>query len=101
MRGHLLSASSTGRWQFWKAAGEQFEEHPVVGDGAGSYEAWWAQHGSFAMFITDAHSLYLETLGELGVVGFALLLAAFVLGSRRRFGGRGTPPIRSDRPSRH
>jgi O-antigen ligase len=32
------------------------------------------------MFITDAHSLYLETLGELGVVGFALLFAAFALG---------------------
>jgi O-antigen ligase len=81
VRGHLLSANSTGRWQFWKAAGEQFEEHPVVGDGAGSYEAWWARHGSFPMFITDAHSLYLETLGELGLVGFALLFAAFALGA--------------------
>jgi hypothetical protein len=80
VRGHLLSANSTGRWQFWKAAAEQFEAHPVVGDGAGSYEAWWAQHGSFTMFITDAHSLYLETLGELGIVGLALLLAPFVLG---------------------
>jgi O-antigen ligase len=76
-----LSANSTGRWQFWKAAGEQFEEHPVVGDGAGSYEAWWARHGSFPMFITDAHSLYLETLGELGLVGFALLFAGFALGA--------------------
>ena len=81
VRGHLLSANSTGRWQFWKAAGEQFEEHPTVGDGAGSYEAWWARHGSFAMFITDAHSLYLETLGELGVIGFLLILAALGVGA--------------------
>jgi tetratricopeptide (TPR) repeat protein len=81
VRGHLLSANSTGRWQFWKAAGEQFEEHPTVGDGAGSYEAWWARHGSFAMFITDAHSLYLETLGELGVIGFLLLVAALGVGA--------------------
>jgi O-antigen ligase len=81
VRGHLLSANSTGRWQFWKAAEKQFEEHPVIGDGAGSYEAWWARHGSFPMFITDAHSLYLETLGELGVVGFALICAAFALGA--------------------
>jgi tetratricopeptide (TPR) repeat protein len=75
-----LSANSTGRWQFWKAAGKQFEEHPVIGDGAGSYETWWARHGSFSMFITDAHSLYMETLGELGLVGFALLFGAFALG---------------------
>jgi O-Antigen ligase len=80
VRGHLLSANSTGRWQFWKVATEQFEEHPVIGNGAGSYEAWWARNGSFAMFITDAHSLYLETLGELGVIGFMLVLAAFGLG---------------------
>jgi hypothetical protein len=32
------------------------------------------------MFVKDAHSLYLQTLGELGLVGLALLLAAFVGG---------------------
>jgi O-Antigen ligase/Tetratricopeptide repeat len=80
VRGHLLSSNSTGRWQFWKSAAGQFEEHPVVGNGAGSYEAWWARHGSFAMFITDAHSLYLETLGELGIIGFVFLIAAIGLG---------------------
>ena len=34
--------------------------------GAGSYESWWAQHGSISYFIRDAHSVWLETLGELG-----------------------------------
>ena len=28
----------------------------------------------------DAHSLYLETLGELGIVGFVLLVGAFACG---------------------
>jgi tetratricopeptide (TPR) repeat protein len=49
-----------------------------VGDGAGSYEAWWAQHGTVAVFVRDAHSLYLETLAELGLVGFAILVAALL-----------------------
>jgi tetratricopeptide (TPR) repeat protein len=75
--GHLLSANSSGRWQYWEAAIDQFESRPLAGRGAGSYEAWWAEHASFSRFIRDAHSLYLETLGELGLVGALILLALF------------------------
>lgn len=80
IKAHLLSGNGSGRWQFWTAAVEQFESAPIVGRGAGSYEAWWGQHGSIAMFVRDAHSLYLETLGELGVLGFLLLGGALALG---------------------
>jgi hypothetical protein len=80
VRAHLLSGNGSGRWQFWDAALDAFAEAPVLGQGAGSYEAWWAQHGSIAMFIRDAHSLYLETLAELGVAGLALVGAALGLG---------------------
>jgi hypothetical protein len=75
VRQHLLSSSGSGRWQFWSAAVDQWRQAPVGGDGAGSFEAWWAEHGSIALFVKDAHSLYLETLGELGVIGLALVLA--------------------------
>jgi len=77
---HLLSVNGTGRWQHWQASVDQFRESPLLGQGAGSYEAWWAQHGSVAIFVLDAHSLYLETLGELGAVGILLLLAVFLAG---------------------
>jgi tetratricopeptide (TPR) repeat protein len=79
--GHLLSANSSGRWQYWEAAIDEFESRPLVGRGAGSYEAWWAEHASFSRFIRDAHSLYLETLGELGLIGALLLLALFGAGA--------------------
>jgi O-antigen ligase/polysaccharide polymerase Wzy-like membrane protein len=75
---HILSGAGGGRWQFWTAALNQFESRPITGDGAGSYEAWWAQHASFPYFVRDAHSLYLETLGELGVPGL-LLISGLVL----------------------
>jgi O-Antigen ligase len=84
---HLLSSSGSGRWQFWSAAVDQWRQSPVWGDGAGSFEAWWAEHGSIALFVKDAHSLYLETLGELGVIGLALVLAlvsgGIVVGAQR------------------
>lgn len=79
-RGHLLSGSGSGRWQFWTAAGQEWKSAPAVGRGAGSYEAWWAQHASFSYFVRNAHSLYLEVLGELGLVGFLLLGGAFLYG---------------------
>jgi hypothetical protein len=77
---HLSSGAGSGRWQFWDAAARQWTEHPFAGDGAGSFEPWWAQNGTLDWFVRNAHSLWLETLGELGVVGFLLLAGAFVVG---------------------
>jgi O-Antigen ligase len=73
---HLLSSSGSGRWQFWSAAVSEFRAHPLNGGGAGSWRAWWLQHGSLAVFSEFAHSLYLEALGELGIVGLLLIGAA-------------------------
>lgn len=74
---HLLSGGGSGRWQFWSAAVDEYQTRPVTGRGAGSFESWWAQHGTIQYFVRDAHSLYAETLGELGLVGLALLVAVF------------------------
>jgi hypothetical protein len=77
---HLLTSSGSGRWQFWSAAVSEFRAHPLNGEGAGSYGAWWLQRGSLPGIVTEyAHSLYLETLGELGIVGLVLLGAAVLV----------------------
>lgn len=79
VRSHLLSGNGSGRWQFWSSAVDQWQENPVVGGGAGTYESWWAQHGSLSYFVRNAHSLWLETLGELGLAGLLLLLGFFAI----------------------
>jgi hypothetical protein len=90
---HLVSDSSSGRYQYWAAALDAFSTSPIEGIGAGGYEAWWQQHGSLSRQIRDAHSLFFETLGELGIVGLAILLAFFGvvaasgLRARTRLGG--------------
>jgi hypothetical protein len=77
---HLLNSSGSGRWQFWSAAVSEFRAHPLNGGGAGSWGAWWLQHGSLpGVFTQYAHSLYLEALAELGIVGLLLLGAAVVV----------------------
>jgi hypothetical protein len=95
--GHLLSGSGSGRWQFWTAALDEFRSSPLHGGGPGSFETWWAEHGSFRYFVKDAHSLFAETLAELGIVGFVLLVAflgsALTIGIRRIL--RGEAPQRA------
>jgi hypothetical protein len=71
---HFVSGSGSGRWQFWSAAVDEFSHAPLNGMGTGSYGVWWAMHGAFYYPLKDAHSLYLQTLGELGIVGLLLLL---------------------------
>ena len=87
VRAHLLSGNGSGRWHFWSAAVDQWRDHPVVGQGAGTYESWWAEHASFTYFVRDAHSRYLEALGELGILGFVLavglVLSGIAVGARR------------------
>ncbi len=86
--GRLTSDAGTGRCQYWDSAIEAYGSAPVLGVGAGGYEAWWAKEGSLANFVVDAHSLPLEMLAELGLIGLALVLGfigyAAVTGARRR-----------------
>lgn len=87
VRSHLLSGGGSGRWQFWSSAVDQWRETPVLGGGAGSFEAWWGQHGTLSYYVRNAHSAFAETLGELGIVGFLLIVGLFavpiVVGVRR------------------
>ncbi len=97
-RSHLLSSASTGRWQLWAAARDQWETRPAFGRGAGSYQSWWTEHADFPLFVRDAHSLWLEMLGELGVAGFLLIVLVFGTGfaaalSRLRAAGPARPLV--------
>ena len=76
LNNRLFSLSGSGRLPQWRVAWHEFEREPVLGSGAGTYEQSWNEFRPYAAKIRDAHSLYLETLAELGVLGLALLLAA-------------------------
>lgn len=75
----LFSFSNAGRISEWNVALDQWREAPVTGTGAGTYEQHWLRDRERGSKVRDAHSLYLEVLGELGVVGLALLAAALAI----------------------
>ncbi|MBS1843924.1 MAG: O-antigen ligase family protein [Actinobacteria bacterium] len=70
----LAEASSRGRIQFWDVALEGFAEKPITGHGAGTYGFAWDELRPIAMTNTQAHSVYLQALDELGIVGGLLIL---------------------------
>ena len=78
---HFLSTSGNWRWQYWTSAVHEFATHPLAGRGAGMFEPWWARHGSVSGFVQNAHSLYFETLGDLGLIGLVIVVAALVGGA--------------------
>lgn len=66
--------SSSYRAEYWRAAMAEAAEHPLLGSGAGSFSLSWREHRTVDLGVRDAHSLYVETLSELGPIGLLLVL---------------------------
>ena len=72
----LFSFSGSHRAELWRAAWHDYESHPLLGSGPGSYEEYWNQHRTIQHKVRDAHNLYLEVLAETGPLGLLLLVLA-------------------------
>jgi O-antigen ligase len=70
-----LVTLQSNRYAYWSVALKAFRAQPVHGVGAGGWSVWWLRYRTVREFAQDAHSLPLQTLAELGLVGAALLLA--------------------------
>jgi O-Antigen ligase len=66
----------SNRYAYWRVARRAFAAHPVRGVGSSGFRVEWLKHRPFVESVHDAHSLYIETAAELGLVGLALLGAA-------------------------
>lgn len=85
--GQPLTLFGENRPHYWRVAWEDFEANPVLGSGAGTFGAFWLEHRPVDEFVHDAHSLFLESLAELGPPGLALLVIGLgvpLLGLRER-----------------
>jgi len=88
-RERLASVGNNGRIEQWQVALEAFRAARLTGQGAGTFQVLWARDRDSELSVVDGHSLYFETLAELGVVGLvllggglAVLLGALVLRAR-------------------
>lgn len=95
--GRLNSFAGESRWDLWQSAVDENATKPLTGTGAGTFVYWWDRDAAGAEAVQDAHSVYLQTLGELGIVGLLLYLgfAVVVLGAGLVLAARAGPGLRS------
>jgi hypothetical protein len=74
---HFGELSGAGRHDFYRVAIDAFEEKPVLGHGAGTYQFSWDELRSIPIPVQDAHSVFFEAFAELGLLGGLLVLALF------------------------
>jgi hypothetical protein len=75
----LFSFSGNGRVALWRVARDLYVDNPVTGSGAGTFERFWQARDDVSFKVRDAHSLYVETLAELGPFGLTLLVATLLV----------------------
>jgi O-antigen ligase len=75
----LTSLSLTGRRDAWRVARGMIASDPIAGAGQGTFAAEWAAERRIeGLYVLQPHSLELELLSELGVVGLVLFAGAIV-----------------------
>ena len=91
-----LATGAGNRYDYWRVAVSAWREHPIAGVGAGGYDKPYFAQRTTSEDIRQPHSLPLQVLSELGVVGGVLLIAALLiiaLGAWRRIRGDGHAPL--------
>jgi cytochrome c-type biogenesis protein CcmH/NrfG len=70
----LTNVSSSSRWQWWKEAWQAFEDQPLRGTGAGTFELTHRLLRKNNIVVTEPHNVPLQFLSETGIVGLVLFL---------------------------
>ncbi|MEA2143188.1 MAG: hypothetical protein QOI64_1618 [Solirubrobacteraceae bacterium] len=80
LRDRLTRGGDNGRLDQWQVALDAFQRAPLRGQGGGTFAlSWDRERSGGGSQVLDGHSLYVETLGELGIVGLLLVLSALLL----------------------
>lgn len=94
---HLTALQDSGRYDYWRVAFDAFEEDPIQGIGAGNYQEAYTLHRHEPKQSRYAHNFWLRVLGETGIIGLALIVAALATALVTLFRRRGglSPPVQA------
>jgi hypothetical protein len=93
-----LSSGAGNRYDLWSVAWKDFKAEPLRGVGAGNWPVSWFRDRHITDDVRQPHSIELQALSELGLVG-GLLVVVFAVGvylglAGRRRATRGDPLAR-------
>jgi tetratricopeptide (TPR) repeat protein len=92
--GRISSTSSNNRWIWWQEAWRVFQDEPLGGKGAGSFEVARRPQRHNSLVTIEPHNIAIQALAETGVIGLLLgggaAIAALlaVAAAARRLEGR-------------
>jgi O-antigen ligase len=72
-----LVTLQSNRYDYWRVALRAFGTEPIRGVGAGNWSVYWLRWRTIVEGAQDTHSLPLQTMAELGLLGLAVLVAFF------------------------
>jgi O-Antigen ligase len=64
----------SNRYRYWQVAAESWADNPLIGLGSGGFLVEWRKQRNRVDESADAHSLYVETAAELGLIGLGALV---------------------------
>lgn len=81
VRGHIgINNFRIGdRLTGWRIAIEVFDQNPLHGRGAGTFPIDWFQLRPYGETAIEAHSLYLQAMSDLGLVGLIAIVVALIV----------------------
>jgi hypothetical protein len=72
-----LVTLQSNRYDYWRVALRAFGTEPLYGVGAGNWNVYWLRWRTIDEGAQDTHSLPLQMMAELGLLGLAVLVAFF------------------------
>jgi UDP-N-acetylmuramyl pentapeptide phosphotransferase/UDP-N-acetylglucosamine-1-phosphate transferase len=91
-----FTTGGSRRYDYWSVAWRQFSDAKLKGVGAGNYDSGYFRQRKTHEYIRQPHSIELQTLAELGLVG-GLALLVFVGAVLAGFGRRARAAARNSR----
>jgi UDP-GlcNAc:undecaprenyl-phosphate GlcNAc-1-phosphate transferase len=97
--GTRLLSGAGNRYDYWRIAVEAWKSQPVRGVGAGGYQVAYFRERTTSEDIRQPHSLELQALADLGLVGLLLLgVAALAVAAGAVSRIRGATTVALERP---
>lgn len=75
----LQNSSFTSRAAFYSWGLAIVKDHPVVGTGAGGWNALYHQYQDYLTYTTEAHNHFIQVWVEAGTIGFLAFISMWVL----------------------
>lgn len=73
------NSSYTARLEFMRCAIEIVKDHPIIGTGAGGWEALYRQYQNYSFWTTETHNHFLQVWVEAGTIGLIAFLSMWLI----------------------